>query len=194
MAKLHFRYGAMGSGKSAHLINVAYNYLEKHQNIAILHPDTDKRSYNKIKSRNGTEIPANTLKRNDDVFKAIGDSCPYAVKCVFVDEAQFLTKKQVDDLHILTKKYNTTVICYGLRCDRFQKSWEGSKRLLEIADSLEELETMCSCGKKATFNCMFNKDKEIVTKGPQTLIDKNLDGIFYESLCPKCYYAKIGKI
>src|SRR5574344_445355 len=171
MAKLYFRYGAMNCGKTISLLQVAYNYEQKKLQIYVMKPAIDTKGDDKLVSRIGATRKVNKLiGKDEDIFKygeiLKNENC----RCILVDEAQFLSNKQVEDLWKIVKIYDIPVICYGLRTDFQTHFFEGSHRLLELADDLEELVTICSCGKKAKFNARRIDDKYI-DSGNQILID-----------------------
>lgn len=193
MAKLYFRYGAMNCGKSTAVIQVAYNYEERDMGVFLIKPDTDTKGDDKIVSRLGTERSVDLLAKNtDDIFRLVSaqkDSQPN-LECILVDEAQFLSPKQVDQLLLVTAKLDIPVICYGLRADFQTKGFPGSIRLFELAHSLEELKTICRCGKKAIFNGR-KVNGQFVSEGSQVAIDGEA-AVTYESLCSKCYLQQVG--
>lgn len=184
MSKLYFRYGAMNSGKTTALLQVAHNYEEKGMHPIIIKPLIDTKGNNKVISRIGIEREVNYLiapECNIEVnLNLVG------VDAIIVDEAQFLTKEQVEQLYRITKYYSIPVLCYGLRCDFQMQGFPGSTRLLEIADSLEELKTICSCGRKATQNLRLVNGKPVF-EGEQVEID-NQNDIKYDSVCGRCYF------
>jgi thymidine kinase len=185
MAKLYFRYGAMNSGKTTVLMQVAYNYTERGMKTIVLKPAIDTKGNDKIVSRLGIEKTVNFLvKKEDIVLDLIKDELDNT-DCILVDEAQFMASKQIDDLFLITKLYNIPVICYGLRSDFKTNAFEGSLRLFELADELEEMVTICRCGKKAKFNGR-KVNGVFVKEGNQVAIDEKED-VTYESLCGKCY-------
>lgn len=186
MAKLYFRYGAMNSGKSTLLLQVAYNYKERDMEVIVIKPSVDTKGDTSIVGRIGVSSEADYLIGPDDILPEIKN-----VHCILVDEAQFLSKEQVDQLYRMTKLNDIPVMCYGLRTDFKTVGFPGSVRLLEIADDIEELKTICRCGKKATFNGR-KVDEEFVFEGEQVAIDEE-DNVTYESLCGKCYIKKRGK-
>ena len=190
MAKLYFRYGAMNSGKSTSLLQTAHNYQERGMNIVLMKPSKDKKAYECIESRLGVDRKVDYLISEDesilDIVSTLKD-----VSCILVDEAQFLTPFQVDELLRVTTDYDIPVICYGLRTDFKTNGFPGSIRLLELAHTIEEMKTICRCGSKATFNARF-VNGELVTEGEQVAID-GFDSVTYESMCPKCYYEKSNK-
>lgn len=185
--KLIFRYSAMNSGKSTNLLQVAHNYEERGMDVIILKPRIDTKGNNKIVSRIGIDREVDyTYTREDNLLKIINNFIKEKgeIKCVLVDEAQFSTKEQINQLYKSSKMFGTTVICYGLRTDFKQEGFEGSKRLVEIADNLEELKTICECGKKATHNIRL-KDGKPIFDGEQIEID-NGSTYTYESVCGSC--------
>lgn len=184
MSKLYFRYGAMGSGKTASLLQVAHNYEQKNMNVILIKPAIDTKAEDKISSRIGIERYVDILLNSTDkVIDEIG-SFPKP-DAIIIDEAQFLTTAQVDELYLLTKFYDVPILCYGLRCDFKMQPFEGSSRLLQIADDIEELKTVCRCGAKATQNLRLIND-EPVFEGEQVEID-NHTKVEYEGVCGKCY-------
>ena len=193
MSKLYFRYGAMNSGKSTLLLQVANNYEERGMKVVIVKPFVDKKGSDAIVSRIGLSRKVDYLIKDDDNIKSYLKSCyDNKASCVLVDEAQFLNKEHVDELFLFTKKYNIPVICYGLRSDFKTEAFPGSLRLFEIADVIEELYTICRCGKRAKFNGRI-VNGEFVSTGSQVAID-GVDEVQYESLCGKCYLEKVLKI
>lgn len=189
MAKLYFRYGAMNCGKTIHLLAVAHNYEERGQKVCVSKPATDTKCGTKLLSRIGLSRETDfTFSRRLNLFKEI--STRYAdVACVLIDEAQFLTPKQVDQLLQVVIELDLPVICYGLRLNFRQNDsgFEGATRLLQLAHDIEELKTVCECGKKATQNARF-LNGELILDGPDVLIDDNKTTIEYRSLCSKCYH------
>ena len=188
MAKLYFRYGAMGCGKTMQLLQVAFNYEERGHKVCVIKPATDTKNGTKLLTRIGPERETNfCFDKKTDLFKKISEG--YSdVQCVLVDEAQFLTKKQVDQLMMVTIKLNIPVMAYGLRLNfrREDGGFEGATRLLQIAHDIEELKTICECGKKATYNARFLNGK-LVADGPDVLIDDGTIDIEYRAICPACY-------
>ena len=187
MAQLYFRYGAMGCGKTMQLLQVAFNYEERGQKVCVIKPATDTKNNTKLLTRIGPERDTNfTFDRRTNVFSRIKKD--YSdVDCVLVDESQFLTPKQADQLMEVVVKLNIPVICYGLRLNAFKsdKGFEGATRLLQIAHKVEEIKTICDCGRKATLNTRW-LDGKLVTSGPAILIDGTSE-IEYKALCEHCY-------
>lgn len=190
MSKLYFRYGAMSSGKSAALLQVAHNYEQKGMLAILIKPAIDTKAKNKISSRIGIEREVDILlAATDKIIDKIESVKPHAI---IIDEAQFLTAAQVDELYIITKKYDIPVLCYGLRCDFQMNPFEGSARLLQIADDIEELKTICRCGAKATQNLRLINGEPIF-EGKQIEID-NHTKVEYDGVCGKCYLKLRRKI
>lgn len=190
MSKLYFRYGAMGSGKSLDILKVCFNYKEKGQNTLLLSSNLDNRYGNNIiKSRTGIEMPCISIKEDDNILSIfIEQNLIKKIDCVLVDESQFLKKNQIKQLTEIVDKYDIPVMAYGLRTDFRLEVFEGSLYLLSVADSIEELKTICHCGRKATVNARI-VDGKITTKGEQVQIGGNES---YISICRKCF--KLGKI
>ena len=155
MAKLYFRYGAMNSGKSTALMQVAHNYEEQGMQVLILKPQLDTKGGDELVSRLGVRRKADLLVPPEvDVFEAVRTaSHQQKLACVLCDESQFFTPKQAEQLFMVTVDLNIPVICYGLRSDFSLKGFPGSTRLLELAHTIEEMKTICTCGRKATCNC-----------------------------------------
>ena len=196
MAKLYFRYGAMGCGKTMQLLQVAFNYEERGMEVCVIKPATDTKNGTKLLTRIGPERKTNfCFDRKIDIFKTVKKDYKN-VACVLVDEAQFLTPKQADQLAQITTELDIPVMAYGLRLNFRQKDggFEGATRLLQIADDIEELKTICECGHKATRNTRFLNGK-IVLDGPDILIDDGTIEIEYRALCAKCLekYKKAAK-
>lgn len=191
MAKIHFKYGAMNSGKSDTLIKTAYNYEERGLKVLVIKPGVDTKGDDKVTARGGHERKVDILAPEDlDLEKEVLKRKDIA--CVLVDEAQFLHQKQISQLFSLAKKHDISVICYGLRADFQTQLFPGSERLFEIADNIEKLPTMCFCGSQAEFNTRKVNGKYVFS-GEQVAIE-NGDDIVYDSLCGKCYIRKGGTI
>ncbi|PJJ55596.1 thymidine kinase [Compostimonas suwonensis] len=197
MAKLYFRYGAMNSGKSTALLQAAHNYEERGHDVLLAKPAIDTKADRAIVSRLGVERDVDFLLAPDsDAYETFqGYRTESAarnlrdVSCLLVDEAQFLTAEQVDDLLRIAVLENVPVLAYGIRTDFQTVAFEGSGRLLEIAHSLEELKTICRCGRKAVFNGRRVGDR-YVFDGAQVAIDGV--EVTYESLCAVCYLQESG--
>lgn len=182
MAKLYFRYGSMNSGKSLLLQITAYNYRERGRRAIVAKPTLDTKS-KLVLTRAGLTCDVDWALSTDVDILTLFREIEAPVDVIFVDEAQFLTKTQVEQLFTIAVMHNVSVIAYGLRTDFLGKLFEGSRRLMELAHSIEEIKTMCSCGEKAIFNVRTDENG-IVAAGDKVLID---DGsVKYESICGKC--------
>ena len=189
MSKLYFRYGAMNSGKSTNLMQVAHNYEERGMRVVLIKPSTDKKGGDKLVSRLGVERKVDLLINDEqNIYEEIKrwEENEYKIDCILVDEVQFLKEAQIDELFEIAVTLNIPIICYGLRTDFKRNGFEGSTRLLLIAHSIEEMKTICACGKKAIFNGRKINNK-FVFEGEQIAIDEQND-VNYESLCGECYY------
>lgn len=197
MAKVYFRYGAMNSGKSTALLQAAHNYEERGQRVILAKPMVDTKGERTIVSRLGVSRavdvvigPAtDVVTLIDNESERIRREFGTPVSCVLVDESQFLTPRQVDDLFIIAVRRGVPVLAYGIRTDFQTVAFPGSRRLLEIAHSLEELKTICRCGRKAVFNARKVGGK-FIFDGAQVAID-GVDAS-YESLCGECYLDESG--
>ncbi len=189
MSKLYFRYGAMNSGKSTNLMQVAHNYEERGMKVVLIKPSTDKKGGDKLVSRLGVERKVDLLINDDqNVYEEVKkwEDDKYKIDCILVDEVQFLKSHQIDELFEVAVCLDIPVICYGLRTDFKMQGFEGSTRLLLLAHSIEELKTICKCGRKAVLNGRKINGK-FVFEGEQVAID-NVDNVEYESLCGHCYF------
>ena len=196
MAKLYFRYGAMNCGKTTSLLQVAYNYNEREMNVLVLKPSIDKKGGKKVVSRLGASRKVDYLVTPDesitDLVHNNMEENKQKVSCILVDEAQFLQPKQVEELFDLYALEDIPVICYGLRTDFKGNGFPGATRLLELASSIEEMKTICECGKKATMNARF-VNNEFTIDGDQVAID-GFDEVTYKSMCPKCYMRMLKNL
>ena len=192
MAKLYFRYGAMNSGKTTLLLQTCYNYAENNMIAIIVKPSIDTKGNTKIVSRIGVEKEVDLLLKKDDNLFEIVKRKYRKVNCILVDEAQFLTREQVNQCMKIVIELDIPVICYGLRTDFLTNGFEGSTRLLEIAHTIEEMKTICKCGRKAIYNARYENGK-FITKGSQVAIDGEKN-IKYLSMCAKCYEKEKNKI
>jgi thymidine kinase len=213
VAKLYFRYGAMNSGKSTSLLQAAYNYEERGQHVLLAKPAIDTKDAERVSSRLGMSRPVDFLIKPDDDLRtlfelhrsrlrhdAVETLIPEAtvsgraadVACLLVDEAQFLTREQVDDLLRIVVLDGVPVLAYGIRTDFRTEAFPGSRRLMELAHSLEELKTICRCGRKALFNARLVGGR-FVFDGDQVAIDElTADRVTYESMCAECYLRESG--
>ena len=195
MAKLHFKYGAMNCGKTDTLIKTAYNYMEQGLNVVVIKPSVDVKGGTNLLSRSGVRREVDILATPTmDIAKELrARNKQKKLNCVLIDEAQFLSSEQIDQLFDIAKNENVSVIAHGLRADFRSELFPGSKRLFEIADNIEKLPTMCSCGSQAEFNCR-QVDGKFVFEGSQVAIDGEGE-VTYAPLCGVCYEkAKVGKL
>lgn len=180
MAKLYFRYGVMGSSKTANALMVRHNYVERNQNVLLVKPSIDCRDgEHTIKSRIG-------LSHECIFFHEIDETRITSYACLIVDEAQFLSKSDVQKLVHFVDDLNVPVICYGLRTDFKGELFEGSAELFAVADIIEEVKTVCWCGKKATFTARFDENGNVLKKGEQIVMGANDK---YVGLCRKHWYT-----
>lgn len=186
MAKLYFKYGTMGSSKTAQALITKFNYEERGMKTVLLKPSVDTRDGKDIcKSRIGLSATALVVDKAVDLFALIKN---LTVDVVIVDECQFLTEKQVDQLADVVMDMNIPVLCFGLRADFLTHLFPGSKRLFEIADSITEIKYICECGNKAVVNARLDENGCVVTEGNQVLIGGNDR---YVAMCRKCWLKKI---
>ncbi|MCW4458626.1 thymidine kinase [Microbacterium sp. MPKO10] len=199
MAKLYFRYGAMNSGKSTALLQAAFNYEERGQHVLLSKPAVDTKGDRHIESRLGVTREVDYLITPDDdtyaQFQSIRaeyiERANKDVSCLLLDEAQFLTEEQVDGMLRIALLEDIPVLAYGIRTDFRTRAFPGSRRLLEVAHSLEELKTICRCGRKALFNGRRVGDR-FIFDGDQVAIDGQ--AVTYESLCGTCYLQESGGV
>ena len=183
MAKLYFKYGAMGSSKTAQALITKYNYEENELRVWLIKPATDNRAGEQtVRSRIGLEAEAETVSPSDDLYAVF--SARNNADVVIVDECQFFTPAQIDQLRKIVDDFRVPVLCFGLRTDFSTKLFPGSRRLFEIADNIEEIKTICDCGAKATVNARIDGNGHIVTEGDQVLIGGNDS---YIAMCHRCY-------
>lgn len=188
MAKLYFRYGAMGCGKTMQLLQVAFNYEERGHKVCVIKPAMDTKNGDWLLTRIGPERQTDfTFTKDDNLFDKVKEGFS-DVACVLVDEAQFITPAQADQLSEIVIRLGIPVMAYGLRLNFRQSDggFEGATRLLQIAQDIEEIKTICECGSKATRQARF-LDDELVTTGPDILIDDGSTKIEYRALCPACF-------
>lgn len=188
MAKLYFKYGAMGSSKSANALITKFNYEERGMRVWLIKPALDDRDgVGVVHSRIGLEAAAQAIPSDMDIFaefKALGN---YHV--VIADECQFFTTQQIDQLRRIVDDFDIPVLCFGIRTDFLTHMFEGSLRLFEIADSITEIKTICSCGSKAIVNARINSKGEVVTEGGQILIGGNDS---YVAMCHRCWINAVN--
>lgn len=195
MAKFYFNYATMNTGKSALLLMKAHSFLENNIPVLCLKPSIDTRDgEDVIKSRTGMSMECLTIDSDDDIYAIVANYCQNLIgadrptpKWVLCDEAQFFTTVQVDQLAKIVDTMDINVMCYGLRTDFRTELFEGSKRLFEVADNIEEIKLSCSCGRKAIFNARVDSDGHIALEGDSIEIGGNDR---YKPMCRKCYYEK----
>ena len=189
MAKLYFKYGAMGSSKTAQALITKYNYEENDLSVWLLKPSADDRDGVQIlRSRIGLEASADIISPETDIFRRFETEKLGQVDVIIVDECQFFTSEQIDQLREIVDAYNLPVMCFGLRTDFQTKLFPGSRRLMEVADSILEIKTICDCGAKATVNARIDSTGHIVTEGAQVVLGGNDS---YIAMCHKCYMRGI---
>lgn len=187
MAKLYFKYGAMGSSKSAQALITQFNYEELGMSVWLIKPSVDTRDgANIIKSRIGLERNAQVITPEQDIVKEYAKAGRHDV--IISDEAQFFTPEQIDQLRELVDFEDIPVLCFGLRTDFLTHVFPGSKRLLELADSITEIKTVCACGRKATVNARIDENGRVITHGDQVFLGGNDS---YVAMCHRCWKKKI---
>ncbi len=186
--KLYFRYGTMGSAKTALLLTTAYNFEERKMRYLCLKPVIDTRdSKNVIRSRIGIERECRWIYPESNLYEDIKQyfrETGAIVDWFLVDEAQFLTAEQVDQLSMVVDDFGSNVICYGLRTDFKTHLFEGSQRLFEIADTIDEIKSTCTCGHKTIVNARIDANGDILTEGQQVEIGGDDR---YIAVCRKCW-------
>lgn len=189
MAKLYFKYGAMGSSKSAQALITKFNYEERDMSVWLIKPGTDTRDgADVIMSRIGLSQTAQIIHPNDSIIEKYNESGKCDV--IISDESQFFTPEQIDELRKLVDENNIPVLCFGLRTDFQTKFFPGARRLMEIADSITEIKTICECGRKATVNARFDDNGKVITEGAQVVLGGNDR---YTAMCHKCWKELIRK-
>jgi thymidine kinase len=193
MAKLYFRYGAMNCGKSTAIMQVGYNYFERGMNAMIMKPQIDTKGDDKVVSRLGIDKQVDFLVSEEtDIYEMVkAHQLQKGIDCLLVDEVQFFKSKHIDQMLKVAVTLNIPVICYGLRTDFLMNGFEGSERLLLVAHTIEELKTICTCGKKATLNGR-KVNGTYVFEGEQLAIDGE-NHVEYQSLCTSCYFKYRGE-
>ena len=198
MAKLYYKYGAMGSSKTANALMTRFNYMEKGAKVWLIKPETDTRDdYDDengnrvtiVKSRIGLSAVADIIKADENIRVSLAEKFKDTrIDAIICDECQFLSEEQVEQLKYIVEYEDIPVLCFGLRSDFRTKLFPGSARLFELADSISEVKSVCTCGKKAIVNARFGSDGKVVTQGAQVEIGGNEK---YESMCWKCWQEKI---
>ena len=189
MAKLYFKYGAMGSSKTANALITKFNYEERGMKVWLIKPALDVRDgADVVRSRIGLEAQAYAVTPDIDIFEAFKNAGDFHV--VIADECQFFTARQIDGLRRIVDELDIPVLCFGLRTDFLTHTFEGSHRLFEVADSISEIKTVCECGSKAIVNARIDGNGKIVTEGGQILLGGNDS---YIAMCHKCWKKAIKK-
>ena len=189
MAKLYFKYGAMGSSKTAQALITRYNYEENDLRVWLIKPSADSRDGEAgIRSRIGLEGVAQILSPEADVLEIFRTEQQGKCDVIIVDECQFLTEEQIDQLRAIVDEHNVPVMCFGLRTDFQCRLFAGSRRLMEVADTIQEIKTICDCGAKATVNARIDSEGHIVTQGEQLFLGGNDS---YIAMCHKCWVRGI---
>ena len=187
MAKLYFKYGAMGSSKTAQALITRFNYMELGMSVWLIKPSTDTRDGAEIiKSRIGLEARAQVITPEQNIVEEYRKLVPRDV--IIADEAQFFTPQQIEQLRYLVDEEDLPVLCFGLRTDFLTRLFPGSQRLMELADSLTEIKTVCACGRKATVNARLDSRGRILTQGDQVFLGGNDS---YIAMCHRCWKEKI---
>ena len=187
MAKLYFKYGAMGSSKSAQALITKFNYEELGMTVWLIKPSIDTRDgADVVKSRIGLSATAQVITPGEDIIAAYRAAGKHDV--IIADEAQFFTPAQIDQLRTLVDEDDLPVLCFGLRTDFLTHFFPGAQRLMELADSLTEIKTVCACGRKATVNARIDENGRITTEGSQVLLGGNDR---YVAMCHKCWKERI---
>ena len=187
MAKLYFKYGAMGSSKSAQALITKFNYEELGMSVWLIKPSIDTRDgADVIRSRIGLEAKAQVITPEQNIEEAYHAAGKHDV--IIADEAQFFTPEQIDQLRELVDLENLPVLCFGLRTDFLTHFFPGARRLMELADSLTEIKTVCACGRKATVNARIDETGRIITQGDQVFLGGNDS---YVAMCHQCWKRKI---
>ena len=189
MAKLYFKYGAMGSSKTAQALITKYNYEENDLKVWLIKPSADVRDgAATLRSRIGLEAQVEVIPPEIDVLERFVGEKEGSCDVIIVDECQFLTEAQIDQLRAIVDEHNVPVMCFGLRTDFQTKLFPGSLRLMEVADTIQEIKTICDCGAKATVNARIDGEGHIVTQGAQVVLGGNDS---YIAMCHKCYVRGI---
>lgn len=183
MAKLYFKYGAMGSSKSANALITKFNYEERGMKVWLIKPAVDTRDGKQtLKSRIGLCAEADVIGENESILSLLSEKPE--VDVIISDECQFFTESQIDELREIVDLKDIPVMCFGLRTDFKTRLFEGSRRLFEVADSITEIKTICSCGRKATVNARVDDKGYIITEGQQVLLGSDDK---YLAMCHRCF-------
>ncbi len=189
MAKLYFKFGAMGSSKTAQALITKFNYEERGMRVWLIKPAIDTRDgADTITSRIGLAAPCDVINKGDNIIALLERLDKIDV--IIADESQFFTEKQIDELREIVNDKNIPVLCFGLKTDFLTRLFPASKRLLEISDSISEIKTICECGRKATVSARIDSKGKIITSGRQVLLGGNDK---YIAMCHRCFINKIRR-
>ena len=189
MAKLYFKYGAMGSSKTAQALITKYNYEENDMKVWLIKPSADTRDGAQIlRSRIGLQAAVEVMTPGQNIYDIYEAQHSGNCHAVIVDECQFMTEEQIDQLRQIVDDFNIPVMCFGLRTDFQTKLFPGSRRLMEVADAIQEIKTICDCSAKATVNARIDADGYIVTEGAQVVLGGNDS---YIAMCHRCWVKGI---
>lgn len=188
MAKLYFKYGAMGSSKTAQALITKFNYEERGMKVWLIKPATDSRDGRDIlSSRIGLSAKCDPIQKDESIISLI-EKRTEKTDVIIADECQFFTEKQIDELRHIVNEFDIPVLCFGLRTDFLTRLFPGSKRLFETADSISEIKTICECGSKATVSARIDGNGKIVTAGKQVVLGGNDR---YLAMCHSCFVRRI---
>ncbi len=189
MAKLYFKYGAMGSSKTAQALITKYNYEENDMKVWLIKPSADTRDGAEVlRSRIGLQAAVEVMVPGQNIYDVYAAEHNGNCHAVIVDECQFMTGEQIDQLRAIVDDFNVPVMCFGLRTDFQTKLFPGSRRLMEVADTIQEIKTICDCSAKATVNARIDADGYIVTEGAQVVLGGNDS---YIAMCHRCWVKGI---
>ena len=189
MAKLYFKYGAMGSSKTAQALITKYNYEENDMSVWLIKPSADVRDgVTILRSRIGLQAEVTVIPPDMDIYELYKATRHGSCHVIITDECQFLTPAQIEQLRAIVDDFNVPVLCFGLRTDFLTRLFPGSQRLMELADAIQEIKTMCDCGTKATVNARIDGNGHIVTEGAQVVLGGNDS---YIAMCHRCYIRGI---
>ncbi|MBR2930286.1 MAG: thymidine kinase [Clostridia bacterium] len=190
MAKLYFKYGAMGSSKTAQALITKFNYEERGMRVWLIKPSTDTRDGETIlRSRIGLAADCTPIAEDQSILELFRSEHMDA-DVIISDECQFFTPEQISEMRAIVDEYDIPVLCFGLRTDFLTALFPGSRRLFELADSIAEIKTICRCGRKATVNARISEEGRVVTQGSQVMLGGN-DA--YVAMCHRCYMQEIKK-
>lgn len=188
MAKLYFKYGAMGSSKTAQALITKFNYEERGMRVWLIKPSVDDRDgRSRLASRVGLAAEATAISPSDDIYVTFKERFDTS-DVIIADECQFFTEKQIDALRKIVNEFDLPVLCFGIRTDFKTRLFSGSKRLFEVADSISEIKTICACGAKATVNARLDENGRVITEGEKVLIGGDEH---YLAMCHKCWEERL---